>query len=202
MKQTTTRIETPRLRLRALTTADADHLFALDNDPDVMRWLNGGAPVTRDHVATVLLPGMLEEAAAHPGFGFFAAQRKDNQHFIGWFSLRPPERAAAHPSFGIRLKKNAWHQGFGAEGGARLLAYAWDRFECSAVDATTYEHNLDSRALLTRLGFEQLNSFDFSAECSPLCPTCVASPGPPWPGKDFRYRIMRPRTPARTPGSV
>lgn len=37
-------LETERLRLRAFTEADAEHLVALDGDPEVMRFLTGGAP--------------------------------------------------------------------------------------------------------------------------------------------------------------
>ncbi|KPH99920.1 GCN5-related N-acetyltransferase [Actinobacteria bacterium OV450] len=40
-------LETDRLVLRAFTAADTDHLFALDNDPRVMRFINGGRPTSR-----------------------------------------------------------------------------------------------------------------------------------------------------------
>ena len=45
-----TLLETPRLRLRRFTAVDAEHLFALDNDPEVMRYLNGGVPTPRSVV--------------------------------------------------------------------------------------------------------------------------------------------------------
>ena len=43
-------LETDRLRLRRFTNNDVDHLFALDNDPEVMRYLNGGVPTPRSVV--------------------------------------------------------------------------------------------------------------------------------------------------------
>ncbi len=37
-------LETDRLALRRFTEADGDNLYHLHNDPDVMRFLNGGKP--------------------------------------------------------------------------------------------------------------------------------------------------------------
>jgi RimJ/RimL family protein N-acetyltransferase len=42
--------ETDRLVLRPFTPHDADHLLALDNDPDVMRFINGGRPTNREAI--------------------------------------------------------------------------------------------------------------------------------------------------------
>lgn len=41
-------LETDRMVLRRFTEADADNLFDLDSDPDVMRFLNGDKPTPRD----------------------------------------------------------------------------------------------------------------------------------------------------------
>ena len=40
-------LESERLFLRRFTMHDADLLFELDNDPEVMRYVNGGIPVSR-----------------------------------------------------------------------------------------------------------------------------------------------------------
>ncbi|MGW7551069.1 GNAT family N-acetyltransferase, partial [Streptomyces rimosus] len=39
-------LENDRLVLRPFTADDADRLFALDNDPDVMRFITGGRPTS------------------------------------------------------------------------------------------------------------------------------------------------------------
>ena len=41
-------LETERLVLRRFTEADADNLFDLDGDPEVMRFLTGGKPTPRE----------------------------------------------------------------------------------------------------------------------------------------------------------
>lgn len=49
-------LETGRLVLRAFTDADVDHLIALDNDPEVMRFFNGGLPTSREVIQAQTLP--------------------------------------------------------------------------------------------------------------------------------------------------
>jgi hypothetical protein len=38
-------LETERVRLRRITVDDVDNLVQLDGDPEVMRYLGGGAPL-------------------------------------------------------------------------------------------------------------------------------------------------------------
>lgn len=54
-------LETGRLVLRAFTTADTDHLLALDNDPEVVRFINGGRPTSREAIGTRVLPRLLHD---------------------------------------------------------------------------------------------------------------------------------------------
>ena len=52
-------LETERLRLRDIDAGDVDELFALNDDPDVMRFINGGRPASRDAVERRTLPAMM-----------------------------------------------------------------------------------------------------------------------------------------------
>jgi RimJ/RimL family protein N-acetyltransferase len=52
-------LETDRLTLRRFTEADEDNLFELNSDPEVMRFLNGGKPTSRDEVRTAIIPVFL-----------------------------------------------------------------------------------------------------------------------------------------------
>ncbi len=46
-------LETERLILRRFTRADADVLFALDDDLEVMRYINGGLPASLEEIRTL-----------------------------------------------------------------------------------------------------------------------------------------------------
>ena len=65
-------LETERLVLRQFTLDDEQLLFELDNDPDVMRHVNGGRPTDRSEVVEVLewWLGYYERGDA---YGFWAA---------------------------------------------------------------------------------------------------------------------------------
>ncbi|HEX4816842.1 MAG TPA: GNAT family N-acetyltransferase, partial [Nonomuraea sp.] len=75
-------LETDRLTLRRFADSDADDLFALHNDPDVMRYLNGGRPTPREVIVEETLPRFV-------GPGFLAALERPSGAFVGWFHLRP-----------------------------------------------------------------------------------------------------------------
>lgn len=82
-------LETERLLLRQFTEADADDLFALYDDPAVMRFLNGGKPADRAEIENIDLPAFLGYYERFPGYGFWAAIKKSSGAFLGWFHFRP-----------------------------------------------------------------------------------------------------------------
>ena len=49
-------LETPRLILRQLTIADVDAVEALDADPIVMRYVNGGRATPRAELESEVFP--------------------------------------------------------------------------------------------------------------------------------------------------
>jgi RimJ/RimL family protein N-acetyltransferase len=52
-------LETDRLLLRRFTEANVDNLVELDSDPEVMRFINGGRPTSREEVRNDILPAFL-----------------------------------------------------------------------------------------------------------------------------------------------
>ena len=69
-------LETERLVLRRFTMADVDNLTGLDADPDVMRFVNGSIPTSRDEIENEFLPAFLGYYERFAGFGFWAAIEK------------------------------------------------------------------------------------------------------------------------------
>src|SRR6516164_3789788 len=110
-------LETERLLLREFTEDDADNLFALDSDPDVMRHIGpyqlASPEAYRQQIRTKLLPYYVK----YEGYGSWAVIEKANGAFIGWFHLRPAldYRFAAEAGYqagdfdlGYRFHKIAW----------------------------------------------------------------------------------------------
>src|SRR5256886_7015541 len=84
-------LETDRLVLRRFTMADADNLVSLDADPDVMRFVTGGIPTSREEIQNEVLPAFLGYYQRYEGYGFWAAIEKETGEFLGWFHFRPHE---------------------------------------------------------------------------------------------------------------
>ncbi|MER6138297.1 GNAT family N-acetyltransferase [Streptomyces sp. NPDC001815] len=106
--------------MRPFTEADVDLLVALDSDPDVMRFINGGRPTSRDAIEARTLPGLLHIHPCISAPGFWAAQEKATGTFLGWFELGPLDDHRIHAAAGCTSRSSGRHQG-------RLLGRAHDR---------------------------------------------------------------------------
>jgi RimJ/RimL family protein N-acetyltransferase len=169
-------LETTRLALRRFTAADEEHLMALDADPEVMRYLSGGAPTPRALIRASILPRFLEE-------GHWVAMEKFTGTFVGWFSLEP--RGAGEFELGYRLRRAAWTRGFATEASCALLDRAFEE-GAGRVVASTYEDNLPSRRVMEKLGMTLVRRFRFESDAQS---TYDASASVAFDGYDVEYAI-------------
>jgi RimJ/RimL family protein N-acetyltransferase len=127
-------VETPRLVLRRFTMADVDNLVTLDADPDVMQFVTGGIPTSRDEIENEILPAFLGYYEHDEGYGFWAAIEKLTGQFLGWFHFRPREGASpGEAELGYRLRKSAWGKGYATEGSRALIGKGFTEFGVQRV---------------------------------------------------------------------
>jgi len=127
-------LETERLVLRRFTMANADDLVNLDADPDVMCYITGGVPTSRDEIETEVLPAFLDYYQRYEGSGFWAAVEKATGEFLGWFHFRPaPDAAPGDVELGYRLRKSAWGKGYATEGSRALIDKGFTEFGVQRV---------------------------------------------------------------------
>ena len=184
-----TLLETPRLRLRRFTAVDAEHLFALDNDPEVMRYLNGGVPTPRSVVEQQILPGFMQVDGSQPAFGVWAADLIATGEFVGWFSIRPLPQNPAEASLGYRLRRTAWGQGLATEGVRALMRKGFAELGLQRVVATTYEHNLASRRVMEKAGMTLVRRFRLTLEDLQGVDTFHTDAAEVWDGDDVEYAL-------------
>ncbi|MBB6352189.1 GNAT family N-acetyltransferase [Nonomuraea muscovyensis] len=148
-----TYLTTDRLVLRRFTDADADDLFALHNDPGVMRFLNGGKPTPREVIVRETLPAFVAS-------GFFAAVEKSTGAFAGWFHLRAARGGSPdEPELGYRLHQAYWGRGFATEGSLALIDKAFAELGARRVFAQTMAVNLGSRRVMEKCGLRHVRTF-------------------------------------------
>ncbi|MFJ6752069.1 GNAT family N-acetyltransferase [Streptomyces sp. NPDC091266] len=153
-------LETEQLVLRPFTDTDADDLFALDNDPDVMRFINGGRPTSREAIHAQTLPRLLHD---HPCFGtrgYWAAKEKATGAFLGWFEFRPlDDHSPAVVELGYRLNKAAWGKGYATEGSRALISKGFTDLGVERVIANTMAVNTRSRRVMEKAVLSFLRHF-------------------------------------------
>ncbi|MFE9404304.1 GNAT family N-acetyltransferase [Streptomyces sp. NPDC006530] len=153
-------LETERLVLRAFTEADVDHLLALDNDPDVMRFINGGRPTSRAAIQAQTLPRLLHDYPCFGTRGYWAAEEKAAGLFLGWFELRPlDDLNPAVAELGYRLNKAAWGNGYATEGSRALIRKGFTALGVERVTANTMAVNTGSRRVMEKAGLSFLRNF-------------------------------------------
>jgi RimJ/RimL family protein N-acetyltransferase len=163
-------LETERLRLRRFTHDDLDRLVELDSDPEVMRYITGGAPTPRIAYETVYLPRWLELYDAAPGQGYFAAELRTAGDFIGWFHLRGDRLEPRYVELGYRLRRDAWGQGYATEGARALLRHGFLHLGLEHISARTLVGNVSSQRVMQKCGLRESGRFvypeDVIAGCS------------------------------------
>ena len=141
-------VTTARMALRAITMDDVDRLVALDTDPEVMRFINGGRPTPRDEAARIV-----ERSIGHRWLAF----ERDGDAFVGWFGLRP---SGPHErELGYRLRRACWGHGLATEGALALIDLAFTELEAARVWAQTMTVNRASRAVMERCGMRYVRTF-------------------------------------------
>lgn len=132
-------LETERLVLRPLAAGDADAVLGLQDDPEIMRYLD---------------PSPLESFYAG---GFYAAVERASGRFVGWFALEP--HGEAEYEIGYRLYRWAWGRGYATEGSIALLDKGFRELGAQRIYAETMAVNARSRRVMEKIGLRHTRTF-------------------------------------------
>jgi RimJ/RimL family protein N-acetyltransferase len=143
-------LETARLRLEPMADLHLDGLYAMNRDPDVMRYITG-QPETRK--ATLAMIRRVERRWETWGFGWWSLFEKQSGQLIGaagiqYLGLDPANRH----EIGWRLRRDKWGQGFASEAARRIASFAFDQLGAPVLCAICHPDNLDSSRLMQKLG--------------------------------------------------
>jgi [ribosomal protein S5]-alanine N-acetyltransferase len=144
-------LETARLILREWTPEDAEALFALVSDPEVMRFIENGQPWAdigraQDWIAR------LNESYRTRGYSRWAVVEKESGRAIGSCGFAPLPWSG-EIDFGYFLAPDAWGRGYATEMGRAALRHGFERFGFAEVTASVAPEHTPSRRVLEKLGF-------------------------------------------------
>ncbi|MTB50290.1 GNAT family N-acetyltransferase [Lewinella sp. W8] len=149
-------LRTERLILRPFRPEDAEALYRLNGDPEVMRWLPKDEIFASLEEAENFLRDYLRAAETWP-FARWAVTAKVSGDFLGWCGLR--EQANGRVDLGYRLLREHWGKGYATESSQAWLAYGFDQGGLTSIIARTAAGNARSQRTLEKLGFRLEGSF-------------------------------------------
>jgi RimJ/RimL family protein N-acetyltransferase len=139
--------------MRQFTEDDADNLFDLNSDPEVMRYLTGGSPTPLEVLRDEVIPFHLAVYERLDRLGTWAAESRTSGEFLGWFHFRPGSDAdVTNIDLGYRLRRSAWNKGYATEGSRALINMGFTDLGVERVFAHTMAVNTASRRVLEKCG--------------------------------------------------
>lgn len=157
-------LNTIRLRIELMDEHDAELLFELDQDPEVMRYINGGKMTTMEEINTVYLPRMACYRDEIKGYGLWKVMVKATDEFIGWILVRPMDYFSDKPEFdnlelGWRFKRSSWGKGYATEAAEKLQSMVLAHLDIQAVSAIAVKENIASIGIMKKLGMDYVKSY-------------------------------------------
>ncbi len=140
-----------RVRLRGPRADDADALFALFADTDVMRYWSR-PPMTARSEAEGLIAEIEDAFAQRTMLNWMLTTRNDDA-VIGTCTLFRFEPRHRRAEVGYALRSDHWGRGLAAEAATLALDWAFRALALHRVEADIDPRNEGSRKMLERLGF-------------------------------------------------
>lgn len=147
-------IETPRLRLRPLATADVDSLLAYLSLPDVCRYLPFD-PMDRAAITERLSGAWARTELTEPGVLTLGVELKADATLIGHVVLMYTREDQRCAELGWVMDPRWAGRGYATEAAGELLGLAFDGLGLHRVVARLDARNTPSAALCRRLGMRQ-----------------------------------------------
>jgi len=154
---------TERLELRAKTTADAAAFFALNSDPEVMRF-TGEPPLESLEQAEQAITDYPDFKTI--GYGRWGCFTKEGGEMIGFCGLKYlPELDQV--DLGYRFLPQYWGRGIATEACAACLRFGFDILELDHIVALVLPENKASIRVLEKIGMKPEGEIRYG-ELTPL----------------------------------
>lgn len=142
-------LESERLLLREFDISDAEKMFQLNSDPDVIRY-TGDSPFESIDRAALFLANYSDYK--RNGFGRLVCIEKSSNEFIGWCGLK--KHADGKVDIGYRFFKKDWGKGFATESARASLAYGFNTLNLTEIIGRSDKVNIASIKVLEKLGMQ------------------------------------------------
>ena len=166
-------IQTRRLSLQPLAPEHKDALYELDSNPDVMKYIFTGNPLTAEE-STMVFDHLRSIPQSSDGLGCWVGY--DGDEFVGWWVLAPQQEGQEEASserrnsdtstssssrveIGMRVAPKYWGQGYAKEGLRALIKYSLEDYGADEVYGETMDVNTGSRVTMAKCGLKHVRTW-------------------------------------------
>lgn len=141
-------LETNRLVMREFREEDAEGMYILNNDPEVVRY-TGDDPFasvddTRDFIRQY-------DAYEKFGRGRLTLILKETSEYLGWCGLKY-DPVSAETDLGFRLLKKFWNRGYATEASLRSIDHGFKDLKIEKIIGRAMRENTASIHVLKKTG--------------------------------------------------
>jgi len=147
-------LNTTRLHLRPLTAADAEALFRMHADPQVMRYWST-PPWAGIEQAEAMIDTDREALPAGRHLRLALTLRGGDDALVGTCSLFSFHETSRRAEIGYVLARQVWGRGLMHEALTALVGFAFEALNLNRLEADIDPRNTTSAKSLARLGFAQ-----------------------------------------------
>lgn len=140
-------ITTTRLYLRETSASDAAVMFALNSDPEVLRY-TGDEPFGSEEEVAEFLTNYTD--FKRNNMGRWAVVRKADEAVLGWCGLKLHTNGMV--DLGFRLFKKEWNKGYATEAAQASLAYGFNTLNLTEIVGRVMPENAASVRVLEKTG--------------------------------------------------
>ena len=155
-------LETDRLLLRPLELTDAVAMFAMDNNPNVHKYLWQNPTQTLEESTKVI--EYIQAQYQKNNIGRFATILKETNEFIGWTGLKFVNDHVENGNtnfydYGYRLNEKFWNNGYATEVTNFWLNYGFNEMGIQEINVYTHAKNGASNHILQKVGFQFMKDY-------------------------------------------
>jgi len=154
-------IKSKRLILRNFEETDAERMFLMDSNPDVMKYI-GVPPVSEINESKNIIK-MIRQQYIDNGVGRLAVIEKESRLLIGWSGLKLLTQEINGYNniydLGYRFLPEYWGKGYAFESAKASLDFGFNELKADTIYAHAHSENEGSNHILRKLGFEKTGEF-------------------------------------------
>ncbi len=142
--------ETERLALRYLRRDDLEDFLELVSDPEIIRYMDDGQPLTREQTERWIEVSLANYEAR--GYGCFGVTMHDEDRMVGFAGFARPSDRPGVTEIIYALPPALWGKGYATEVARGLISFGLGRAGLERIEATVDPANEPSARVLIKAG--------------------------------------------------